>query len=84
VKLPLSIWFTFGGAGLPAMGLVGCGWATLCVNWAMLGCAVWLLRSSPFYRGYRLWQRIEPPDWHHDPPVRAHGGVLVAWRCWSR
>ncbi|MDH6166091.1 MATE family multidrug resistance protein [Variovorax boronicumulans] len=64
VKLPLSIWFTFGGAGLPAMGLVGCAWATLCVNWAMLGCAVWLLRSSPFYRGYALWKRIEPPDWH--------------------
>ena len=64
VKLPLSIWFTFGGAGLPAMGLVGCGWATLCVNWAMLGCAIWLLRGSPFYRGYDLWQRIEPPDWH--------------------
>jgi MATE family multidrug resistance protein len=64
VKLPLSIWFTFGGAGLPAMGLVGCGWATLCVNWAMLGCAIWLLRSSPFYRGYSLWQRIEAPDWH--------------------
>ncbi|MGJ7606705.1 MATE family efflux transporter [Variovorax sp. LT1R20] len=63
-KLPLSIWFTFGGAGLPAMGLVGCAWATLCVNWAMLGCAVWLLRSSPFYRGYALWKRIEPPDWH--------------------
>ncbi len=63
VKLPLSVWFTFGGAGVPAMGLVGCGWATLCVNWAMLACAVWLLRSSPFYRGYRLWQRIEPPDW---------------------
>lgn len=63
VKLPLSIWFTFGGAGLPAMGLVGCAWATLCVNWAMLGCAVWLLRSSPFYRGYRLWERLEAPDW---------------------
>ncbi|QSI31617.1 MATE family efflux transporter [Variovorax sp. RKNM96] len=64
VKLPLSIWFTFGGAGLPAMGLVGCAWATLCVNWTMLGCAVWLLHSSPFYRGYALWKRIEPPDWH--------------------
>ncbi|MET3494410.1 MATE family efflux transporter [Variovorax boronicumulans] len=63
VKLPLSIWFTFGGAGLPAMGLVGCGWATLCVNWAMLGCAIWLLRNSPFYRGYAFWQRIEAPDW---------------------
>jgi MATE family multidrug resistance protein len=64
VKLPLSVWFTFGGAGLPAMGLVGCGWATLCVNWAMLLCAVWLLRSSPLYRGYSLWQRLEAPDWH--------------------
>lgn len=63
VKLPLSIWFTFGGAGLPAMGLVGCAWATLCVNWAMLACALWLLRSSPFYQGYRLWERIEKPDW---------------------
>ncbi|NVM87494.1 MATE family multidrug resistance protein [Variovorax sp. SG517] len=63
VKLPLSIWFTFGGAGLPAMGLVGCAWATLCVNWTMLGCAVWLLRSRPFYADYGLWKRIESPDW---------------------
>ena len=63
VKLPLSIWFTFGGAGLPAMGLVGCGWATLCVNWTMLGCAVWLLRNRPFYGDYGLWKRIEAPDW---------------------
>ncbi len=63
LKLPLSIWFTFGGAGLPALGLVGCGWATLLVNWAMLGCAIWLLRTRPFYREYRFWQRIEAPDW---------------------
>lgn len=63
VKLPLSIWFTFGGAGLPAMGLAGCGWATLCVNWTMLGCAVWLLRNRPFYGDYCLWKRIEAPDW---------------------
>ena len=63
VKLPLSIWFTFGGAGLPAMGLAGCGWATLCVNWTMLGCAVWLLRNRPFYGDYGLWKRIEAPDW---------------------
>ena len=32
VKIPLSIWWTFGGAGMPAMGVVGCGWATLVVN----------------------------------------------------
>lgn len=63
IKLPLSIWLTFGGAGLPALGLVGCGWATLVVNWLLLGSAVWLLRHEQSYRACRIWQRIEAPDW---------------------
>lgn len=63
IKLPLSIWFTFGGAGLPAMGLVGCGWATLVVNWLLLGSAVWLLRREQTYRACRIWQRMELPNW---------------------
>lgn len=63
LKVPLSIWFAFGGAGLPALGLVGCGWATLVVNWGMLALAVWLLRTQDFYRAYGLWARIEAPDW---------------------
>ena len=63
LKLPLSIWLCFGGAGVPALGLVGCGWATLVVNWTMLACALVLLRQGAFYRSYRFWQRIEPPDW---------------------
>jgi MATE family multidrug resistance protein len=63
VKLPLSIWFAFGGAGLPAMGVVGCAWATLVVNYMMFGAAVWLLRTEASFREYRFWRRIEPPDW---------------------
>jgi MATE family multidrug resistance protein len=63
VKVPLSVWFAFGGAGLPAMGVVGCGWATLVVNWSMLAIAAWLLRTQAFYRVYGLWARIEAPDW---------------------
>ena len=63
VKLPLSIWLTFGGAGVPALGLEGCAWATLTVNWAMLGCAILVSRRQAFYAPYRLWQRIEAPDW---------------------
>ena len=63
LKLPLSIWLTFGGAGVPAMGLVGCGVATLIVYWSMVGVAVWLLRTQTLYRQYRLWQRVEAPDW---------------------
>jgi len=63
LKVPLSVWLCFGGAGLPALGLVGCGWATLIVNWSMLACALWLLRHAGLYRRYSFWQRIEPPDW---------------------
>jgi multidrug resistance protein, MATE family len=63
LKVPLSIWFTFGGLGLPAQGLVGCAWATLLVNYAMLGLALWLLRHDALYQPYRIWQKPEPPHW---------------------
>ena len=63
VKLPLSIWFTFGGAGLPAQGVVGCAWATLAVNCSMLALAVWLLRTQDLYTPLNLWRRMEPPHW---------------------
>lgn len=62
LKLPLSIWFTFGGAGLPAGGAVGCAWATLVVNYAMLGVAWWTLRTQPLYADLAIRRRIEPPD----------------------
>jgi len=63
VKLPLSVLLTFGGLSVPALGLLGCGLATLAVNWLMLGMAVWLLRTEPLYRSFALWRRPEPPDW---------------------
>lgn len=63
VKIPLSIWFTFGGAGLAAQGAVGCAWATLVVNYALLGVAAWLLNTQPLYTPLALWRRLEKPDW---------------------
>ncbi|WP_010457908.1 MATE family efflux transporter [Acidovorax radicis] len=63
IKLPLSIWFTFGGAGLPAQGVVGCAWATLVVNCSMLALAIWLLRTRDIYRPLHIWRRMEPPHW---------------------
>ncbi len=62
VKIPLSIGFTFGFAGLPAQGAVGCAWATLVVNYLLLGIALWLVRSSPVYAPLSLWKRMERPD----------------------
>lgn len=63
VKVPLSIWLTFGGAGVPALGLVGCAWATLIVNWLMASAGIWMLRTRPMYAPYRIWAALERPDW---------------------
>ncbi len=63
LKVPLSIWLVFGGLGLPSLGLAGCAWATLIVNWTMVAIALWLLRTQDLYAPYRLWQRMEPPHW---------------------
>lgn len=62
IKIPLSIWLTFGGLGLPPLGLVGCGWATLVVEVAMVLVGAVLLYKQPMYRRYRLWQKPEPID----------------------
>ncbi len=63
VKVPLSVWFTFGGAGIPAQGAVGCAWATLAVNCTMLVLALWLLRTQDLYAPLAIWRRMERPDW---------------------
>ena len=64
VKIPLSVVLTLGVQGwLDPLGLVGCAWATLVVNYIMLGLAVWLIRTQDFYQPYGIWKRIEAPDW---------------------
>ena len=63
VKIPLTIWFAFGGLGLPAQGAVGCAWATVLVSWLLVACAFALLRTQELYRPYAIWRRMERPDW---------------------
>lgn len=62
LKVLLSVWWTFGGLGVPALGAVGCAWATLVVYAAMLSLAVWLSRTQEIYLPLHLWQRLERPD----------------------
>lgn len=63
LKIPLSVWFTFGGWGLEPQGAVGCAWATVLVNYSMLALAIFNLYTQPLYRPYALWQRLEAPHW---------------------
>jgi len=62
-KVPLTIWFAFGGLGLDAHGAVGCAWATVAANYLFLVLAVALVRTGDLYRPYAIWQRLERPDW---------------------
>ena len=74
VKVPLSIWFAFGGFGLEPHGAVGCAWATLIVSGAMLALAVWMLATQDIYRPYRIWQPVEAPHW---PTIRAYARLGI-------
>lgn len=62
LKIPLSIWFTFGGLGVPAMGLAGCALATLLAHVVLLVLMALLLHRDGSYRPYHVWQRPERPD----------------------
>jgi len=63
IKIPLSIWFTLGGWGLSAHGVVGCAWATLVVNTWLLLMGIHHLRHHPVYVPYRIWQPLEALHW---------------------
>ena len=54
MKIPLSAWFVFGGAGLPAFGAVGCGMATALVMWGQVLIAWQVVRRDPFYAPFGL------------------------------
>ncbi|WP_035606298.1 MATE family efflux transporter [Hylemonella gracilis] len=62
LKIPLSLWFAWGGLGLNPQGAAGCAWATLVTQLVLLLLALWLLRTRPLYRPYQLWHRPGRPD----------------------
>jgi multidrug resistance protein, MATE family len=63
VKIPLTVWFVFGGAGLPEMGVVGCAWASFAVNCMMFVAALIALRKLDMYKPLHLFSHWEKPDW---------------------
>ena len=63
VKIPLSIWLVAGGVGVEPMGVVGCAWATLAVNYLLLVLGLVMLRKQSLYKPFHIWQRMERPNW---------------------
>ena len=62
-KIPISVALTFGLSGLPSLGLMGCALGTVLVNYAMVGVALWSLKSGARYTAMKIWRRLDPPDW---------------------
>ncbi len=63
LNIPLNYIFIYGHFGVPAMGGVGCGWATAIVMWVMaLGLAGYE-RWAPVYRSSELFSRFDWPQW---------------------
>lgn len=60
-NLPLNYIFIYGKLGLPAMGGVGCGWATAISNWiAVMALLVYLNRSKTYASFHLLADRVLP------------------------
>jgi len=63
LNIPLNYIFIYGKFGLPAMGGVGCGWATgLVMGFMLLGMLFWV-RWAPYYKPSRLFSHFELPQW---------------------
>ncbi|MFN3376829.1 MAG: MATE family efflux transporter, partial [Burkholderiaceae bacterium] len=74
LKVPLSAALTFGVASIPALGVVGCAWATLVVNHGMLAAAIWTLRNSQAHKSalrHFVW----------NPTVTMTPGRRARWAC---
>lgn len=62
LNIPLDILLVFGAGPIPAMGGVGCGWATSIINWCIALALLWHLRRAPVYRALKL--KLIPPKPH--------------------
>ncbi|MGB4074818.1 MATE family efflux transporter [Pseudomonas sp.] len=63
LNIPLNYIFIYGKLGVPAMGGVGCGWATGLVMICMFLGMLWWVKWAPFYRPSKVFSHFEWPQW---------------------
>ncbi|AOE86336.1 MATE family efflux transporter [Pseudomonas sp. TCU-HL1] len=62
LNIPLNYILIYGHLGMPALGGVGCGWASGTVMWFMLlGMLGWVTRA-PVYQPSQLFERFDTPQ----------------------
>lgn len=63
LNIPLNYVLMFGKFGFPALGTVGCGYATSIVIWLQLLLLIGYIGVHRHYRPFSLMSRLEMPDW---------------------
>ena len=63
LNIPLNYIFIYGKLGVPAMGGVGCGWATGLVMLFMFLAMLFWVRRAEYYQASRLFERFDLPAW---------------------
>src|SRR5690606_4690086 len=63
LNIPLNYILIHGKLGLPALGGVGCGWATGIVMIAMLAAMLYWVQRAETYRFSELFRHLEWPCW---------------------
>lgn len=63
LNLPLNYIFIYGKLGVPAMGGVGCGWATTFSNWIAVLALLAYLNRSKAYQAFHLVGDWVKPNW---------------------
>jgi MATE family multidrug resistance protein len=62
INAPLNYIFIFGKLGMPALGGIGCGWATAISNWAALILLLIYLNRASAFKQFHLWQHRMLPN----------------------
>lgn len=63
LNIPLNYGFIYGHWGLPALGGVGCGWATACVMWLQVLVLSRFVANPVRFAGVRLFAAWQSPQW---------------------
>jgi MATE family multidrug resistance protein len=63
LNIPLNYVFMFGKLGMPALGTVGCGYASAIVIWLQLLMLVAYIQTHRHYRPFELFSHIARPRW---------------------
>jgi len=63
LNIPLNYVMMFGKLGFPALGTVGCGYATSIVIWLQFLLLVLYIGMHRHYKPFALMSHLEKPDW---------------------